>query len=132
MHRNVLEISRNLGRVCSLSQTNIKHKTDHFRMSRTWFYLGLKNIRFRDRIKICHIKCLFSAKVFWYVMFDRIGRCMLCFSVSNAKRKEFFFESYMFVKISSIMTLSIWHWRQDSKNVKLQGFNFRDNFANGI
>ena len=90
MHRNVLEISRNLERVCSLSQTNIKHKTDHFRMSRTWFYLGLKNIRFRDRIKICHIKCLFSAKVFWYVMFDRIGRCMLCFSVSNAKRKEFF------------------------------------------
>ena len=91
MHRNVLEISRNLGRVCSLSQTNIKDKADYFRMSRAWFYLELTCIWFRDRIQICHIKCLFSANVFWYVMFDRIGRWMLlCFSVSNAKRKEDF------------------------------------------
>ena len=93
MHRNVLEISRNLGRVCSLSQTSINHKPDNFRMSWNWLYLGLRNIWFRDRIQICHTKCLFSANVFWYVMFDRIGRWMLlCFSVSNAKRKEDFWK----------------------------------------
>ena len=89
MHRNVLEISRNLGRVCFLSQMNINHKPDYFRMSCTSFPLDLRNIWFRDRmIQICHIKCLFSANVFWYVLFDRTGRCMLCFSVSNAKRKD--------------------------------------------